>query len=297
MSDFQTGGISDSLASGRSRADGGVSFMLIGHHRSGTNFLTDVLQAHSRVSFIDEPLSMHTRGFPRTDLERWGADSYHPVHLHESLREYPLSQRFFRDLVSYLEAVPSGQVRGFKETLLFEKIPWLLSAVPPLRIVHVVRDPRAVVASLLKHDVDRQWGYADRLTAYFARHPDSPVEPLLETPLMRCVTSWKVRQYEFRASVEALPVVTVRLEDIVQDDETSLALVMSFLGLEVQREQLVLRRESERETRGGMYSTYRHRDEVLDGWRRRLSPADQAFVTAACEEELHDLGYLFAAVR
>lgn len=271
--------------------------MLIGHHRSGTNVLTDVLQAHSRVSFIDEPLSMHTRGFPRTDLERWGADGYHPVHLHDALREYPLSRRFFRDLASYLEATPGGQVRGFKETLLFEKIPWLLSAVPQLRIVHVVRDPRAVVASLLKHDVDRQWGYADRLAVYFARHPDSPVEPLLETPLMRCVTSWKVRQYEFRRSVEALPVVTVRLEDIVRDDESSLDLIMSFLDLEVERKQLVLRRESERETRGGMYSTYRHKDEVLDGWRRRLSPADQAFVTAACEEELHELGYIAAAVR
>jgi hypothetical protein len=272
-------------------------FALIGHHRSGTNFLTDVLQAHSSVSFIDEPLSMHTRAFPDTDLHRWYAEEFDPAYLHEELRPYPRSTAFFKDLVAYLSRAQRGQVRGFKETLLFEKIPWLKAAVPALRLVHVVRDPRAVVASLLKHDVDRQWGYADRLAEYFARHPDSVVEPRLDTPLERCVTSWRVRQQEFRRCCSVLPVLTVRLEDVVLDDVASLTRIMSFLGLTVEDRQVALRRESERQTRGGMYSTYRLKDDVLDGWRHLLTAEQQDFVTRSCEEEMHDLAYLAAAVR
>lgn len=267
-------------------------FALIGHHRSGTNFLTDILQAHSRVSFVDEPLSMHTRGFPETDLHPWQAAEYDPGDLHPELAPYSRSRAFFKELARYLMSAPAGHVRGFKETLLFEKMPWLTAAVPRLLVVHIVRDPRAVVASLLKHDVDRLWGYQRRLAAYFARTPHTPVEARCATPLERCVTSWKVRHHEIRARPPLTPPLMVRLEDILRDDVGTLGRIMSFLGQAVENRQIRLRRLSEQYTRGGMYSTYRLRDDVLNGWRHRLSPEEQTYVTRACEEEMHGLGYL-----
>jgi hypothetical protein len=270
---------------------GAPPFAVIGHHRSGTNFLTEILQMHSRVSFIDEPLSMHTRGFPDTDLHRWDAAEYHPEQLHVELRPYPRSREFFHQLVAYLTCPPAGQCRGFKETLLFEKLPWLLSAAPGLRIVHIVRDPRAVIASLLKHDVDRQWRYSERLAAYFSRNPDTPIEPRHATPLDRCITSWRIRQYELRRRPVGAPLLTVRLEDVVLDDARTLNRIMAFLDLMVEDRQIEIRRLSEEHTRGGMYSTYRRREDVLDSWRHRLTPAEQALIALHCKEEMHDLGY------
>lgn len=280
--------------SGRSTREGlGQSspFLLLGHHRSGTNFLTDVFQAHSRVSVIDEPLSMHTRAFPDTDLHCWKAGDYDAERLHEELVPYPRSVYFFHQLVRYIANAEEGFVRGFKETLLFEKMPWLIAAVPGIKILHVVRDPRAVVASLLKHDVDARWRYAERLAVYFRRNRDSEVEARCATPLERCVTSWKVRQYELRRGIVSAPHITFRLEDVLRNDVEALGRAMAFIGLELELEQLKLRRTNEQQTRGGMYSTHRSRDEVLHDWKRRLSTAEREFVVRHCERELNEFGY------
>ena len=140
--------------------------MVLAHHRSGSNFFGDVLQAHPHTECLSEPFSMHTSAYLDLDLIRWGASEYHPRTLHPQLSRYPGTVEFTRDLSSYLGAAPVGQARGFKETLGFEKLPWLREVFPGLRVVIVVRDPRAVVRAVTARNMERLWDYAGTLARY-----------------------------------------------------------------------------------------------------------------------------------
>lgn len=267
----------------------GRPFMLLGHHRSGTNFLTDVLQAHPEVSMVDEPLSVHTRGFRDTDLLVWGADQWDDVRVHDALVDHPMSRARFQRLREFVTA-PGEVVRGFKETILFEKMPWLHAAVPGLRTVLVVRDPRAVVGSLLKHDVDAIWEYSRALERYVGQPGAHRELVATGSPLARSVSSWRVRHRELLGAPP--PGLRVfRLEDLVRDDSDVLAEMMRHIGLEPHEAQHRTMKEHQREHRGGMYSTYRTLDQVLNEWRRTLRPDEVAYVEERCAPEMELLGY------
>ena len=65
--------------------DGRAPFLVLAHHRSGSNFLNDLLQAHPCIECLNEPLSMHTRFFRDCDLARWTHEDFDPRWLHRSL--------------------------------------------------------------------------------------------------------------------------------------------------------------------------------------------------------------------
>jgi len=44
-------------------------FLLLAHHRSGSNLLNDLLQAHPCIECLNEPFSMHTPFFREHDLQ------------------------------------------------------------------------------------------------------------------------------------------------------------------------------------------------------------------------------------
>ena len=75
-------------------------FFVMAHHRSGSNFLNDLLQQHSGIECLNEPLSMHTRFFREHDLALWTAADFDTVLLHGSLDLADMvwvSRIFFRD--------------------------------------------------------------------------------------------------------------------------------------------------------------------------------------------------------
>ena len=86
-----------------------LPFLILGHHRSGSNFLADLLQANERIECLSEPLSMHT-DFRRFDLETWTGEEFASSCLHASLRDAPGTVAFLRQLQDWLYG-PAAAVR------------------------------------------------------------------------------------------------------------------------------------------------------------------------------------------
>ncbi len=269
-----------------------MHFLVLSHHRSGSNFLTDTLQQHDCLTVIDEPLSMHTGIFPELDLVRWTAEEYDEEVLHHALTRAPVAQRFVRDLFDYLRSAPPGRGRGFKETILFEKLPWLHRALPAIRVIHLVRDPRAVVHSLLRLPMRKQWRYERSVPFYARTYGDVTLDLRSDNELDRCISSWLIRHREAVTWLSRFGYVTVRLEDIVRSPDGELHRLMGFLGFEVRPRQLDFIARSQSESRGGPYSTFRHRDEILHAWETGLPSDVQRHIAERVHADMEQLGYV-----
>src|SRR5687767_880319 len=88
-------------------------FFVMAHHRSGSNFLNDLLQKHSCIECLNEPLSMHTRFFREHDLAPWYADEFDPESLHPSLADQAPLRAYLLELRQYLSQSTSRRIVGF----------------------------------------------------------------------------------------------------------------------------------------------------------------------------------------
>lgn len=264
-------------------------FLLLSHHRSGSNFLTDLLQVNERVECVSEPLSMHTE-FRRFDLETWTAEEADPDCLHPRLREAPGVAAFIRGLREWLYAPPVGAVRGAKETLLFDKLPWWGSTFPSMRVIWLVRDPRAVVHSVLRCGLWRFWEYPERVTGFCRDYYGDPtIAPA--SPAELTLWSWKVRFALAREQLVHFDHLRVRLEDLVERPREELRRVLDLVGVPVSPAQAAYLSRPVEESRGGTFSTVRDRDEVIGGWRAGLGADARRYVERTAAEEMAALGY------
>jgi len=257
-------------------------YFVMAHHRSGSNFLNDVLQAHSCIECINEPLSMHTDYFRHCDLEPWTQDQYDPVLLHPSLAPHHLLRSFLLDFRTYLLYSNDVRVIGFKETVLFGKLDWLKAYLPTLKVLLLKRDPCAVVASVLRSNLLSFWDYAHLVPpAFKALHPgyvatQIPVDPAVQAAEVAAM-SVAVRDDMARRSIDQFDHVEVDLTDLMNDPANALNAITNFLCVEPDARQLDFVRRRQAETRGGTFSSFRSRDDVENGWRRNLA-ADQVRV-------------------
>lgn len=266
-------------------------FLIIGHHRSGTNFLGELIQRNPVVACANEPFSMHTDFFRDNDLRPWSAAEYDQAVLHPELYPHPKIVLFLQELRKWLGSAPEGCRRGFKETLLYEKLPWLGTYLPGLRIIHLVRDPRAVAASVLNvPEADQLWKYSVTVPRYLEEQLGHPPGRALD-PFELCVRSIGIRWELARQSLAAFEHITVRLEDLVEHPEDALGPLMKFLDLEPTREQQDFITDSQQSSRGGRYSSYRSRDAVLNSWRSRLTDAQQACLAGGLRSFLEEYEY------
>lgn len=277
----------------------GAPFMVLAHHRSGSNFVADVLQAHPHVECLSEPLSMHTSAFLRFDLLRWTKGEYHADTLHSALAAYPEAVGFTKDLAEYTASAPSGTARGFKETLGFEKLPWMRQVFPGLRIVFLVRDPRAVVRAVLSRNMENLWDYPGTIARYKQRYGSvvnfgsiREVHIRDATPLDRVITSWQLRFWEARQSLGTHRATRVRFEDMLTEPQRRLEQIMRIVGVSPHADQLAFIENSHSgQSRGGAYSTVRDPHEVMTAWKRELSPETIRAINERLALEMEILGY------
>lgn len=266
-----------------------MTFLVLAHHRSGSNFLCDVLQAHPEVECLSEPFSMHTSAYLSSDLLRWEADEYRPDVLHDELAALPEAVAFTKDLAAYT----ATGLRGFKETLGFEKLGWLRRVFPGLRVILLVRDPRAVTNAVISRDMEGIWDYRNMLARYRERYGSGlPFPVLTDTAVDRIVSSWQVRLFEARRSLAGVPFTLVRFEDLMADAEAALAEVMRTVGCEVHPDQLrFIEASHSGPSRGGNYSTVRDPQQVLSAWRKKLRAEEIDTVNRRLRREMEELGY------
>jgi hypothetical protein len=253
-------------------------FFVMAHHRSGSNFLTDLLQAHPQLECINEPLSMHTRHFRECDLATWTAPSFDPDTLHPSIAAHESLRAFLLEFRAYLLSSSRRRVVGFKDTVLFGKLAWLHAFLPTLKVVFLRREPRSIVSSLLRSRQLDFWNFAPLVPPAFERlfpgvMPARTVEDgatraaeiaTMSVVLRYALANRELGLFEHRA---------VDLERLVSRPETVLEGLADFLGVPHSAAPLAFFNERSGARRGGSFSSFRRPEDVAVPWKRDLSTA------------------------
>lgn len=254
-------------------------FLVLAHHRSGSNYMNDLLQAHPCIECLNEPLSMHTSFFRARDLEPWSANEFEPQRLHASLTGEPELRDFLVEFRSYLLQSNAQRVIGFKETVLFGKLEWLKAFMPTLKIVFLTRDAREVVSSVLRSHLAGLWRYDDLVPAAYTRQFPGYHSPLGAgaDPVLRATEtaamSIAVRHQTVRRALGLFEHEVLALDEVMREPHRCLATVSALLGVTPHPDQFSFLRERQLVSRGGTFSSFRARGEVEGRWRRDLSAA------------------------
>lgn len=252
-------------------------FFVLAHHRSGSNFLNDLLQQHACVECLNEPLSMHTRFFREQDLAPWHADDFDPARLHPCVEGDPTLKAYLLEFRHYLLQSRGGRVIGFKDTCLFGKLGWLKAFIPRLRIVFLTRDTRAIVSSVLRSRLAAFWRYADLVPPAFAQLcPGYASRIAIGDAALRAAETAAMSvalRYEFaRRTLPLFEHRSLALEDLTAEPARCVRMLAEFLGVEADPEQVAFIAARQSESRGGLFSSFRSLEDVESAWRRHLSP-------------------------
>lgn len=266
-----------------------AAFIFVGGApRSGTTLVQNILDSHPDVAggpeFDPMPSIMRLRRALRSGIQGGRIDSF--------LSEEEADAAIVGFISSLL--TPFAARRGAR--FLSEKTPWnildaedLLELFPDAKMIVCLRDPRAVVSSMLA--VGKRARAAGTDPAPFTRNAHGAIK------LLR-----KCHEAGFRAR-ERFPerVHCVVYEDLVNDPAASSRALAAFLH--VQWDDAMTRPGSqshagERAAADGIwYTRERYRSDPIvarrDAWRDELSPDDQALVTEAFANDarLREFGY------
>lgn len=272
------------------------SFVLLGHHRGGTSFVTSLCKAHPEVECINEPFSMHCHCFRLNEAERWEADELDPVVWHASLNGEPGDQRFVADLRAWMRAPMRGLQRGFKETHLMLKLPWLGALLGPVAGAGIARDPRAVAGSVLRRSMHRSWWNYEVLAEEYAIRGEfarsGVPEPDVSDVRQVIGALWGLRMRAVVDFMAARGLPVIRLEDLVRYPLPTLTVLMrQGLGTEPSESQASLIARSHERSDDHTYSFFRDPSRVFEGWRDTLHEEDAVVVVQATGTVAEELRY------
>ncbi|MCA9614298.1 MAG: sulfotransferase [Sandaracinus sp.] len=187
-----------------------------------------------------------------------------------------------RELVSGRgrEAGPFQLMPRRRARLMIDKTPSnaydleALAHVSNARIVHMVRDPRAVVASML--DAARHWA---RARAGFSASDAAHLWVRAVDEVHRARRWWG--DY----------LIELRFEDLRLDTETHLKRAANHLGLSPSRQELRRAAEAEALVRDSVPQGRFVRAGLIDGWRGELSRPEIEVVELAVGARLERYGY------
>lgn len=252
-----------------------VPFLVMAHHRSGSNFVNDLLQSHPDIECLNEPLSMHTRFFRDCDLAHWSGTDYDPAALHPALALHEDVRDFLVDLRQYLLRSTHGRIVGFKETVLFGKLEWLKAYLPDLKIVFLTREPRAIVSSVLRSGLFEFWRYGELVPKTFLAlypHYQSRVDAADTRTREAEIAAMSVAvRYELaRRSMHLFEHRIVPLETVMQEPASCMRSLNEFLGVAPHPDQAAFLARRQAVSRGGTFSSFRAADDVQATWHEHL---------------------------
>jgi hypothetical protein len=260
----------------------GVPFFIVGCGRSGTTLLRNLLNAHPDTAIPLE--SLFVIDYLRS-ADRYSLDRLRQLLVNEpEIREWGLEIRS-ADLencdsieqclgrIFELYASAQGKSRWGQKTPRFVRsLPLLLNSFPSAKFIHVVRDPRAVVNSLIRSDVHRSNPY------HASRRWLMDVKAGL--------------QFEEQHSAGML---RVRYEDLVSNSGDVLDHILEFLEL-----SRVAALDSTKLGTSEFSAFYDHIHANLDRpltsehaekWKRELTERDVQVVESICADLMSELGY------
>lgn len=273
---------------------------IVGANRSGTTLLRLILNAHSRIAIPDELLyitsylagrgiqqwkdpgfsSSRYRRFIENFLER-NAEALSPLDLDELANRIATTTRpnFRSPYQMTLEAWAQyhGKERWGEKTpsnIFYAET--ILEMFPNAQFIHLIRDPRAGVASM-----QNVWFFSSDpvFNALNRKRYLTEGQSILEThvsPSQRCIT---------------------RYEDLVRDPESVVRCLCTFLGEPFEPRMLDFHQDAERYMKDEAAESFNKAatrpisSAKVDKWKDQLSAAAIAKIEALCEDEMHQYGY------
>lgn len=243
---------------------------IVGCGRSGTTLLRTMLNHHSQVAIPLESLFIidYLRAASRVDPDRW-----QPLFLQEyELAEWgsvfsPEDFEGCETAKDYVDRIHELYMREHGKSVWGQKTPrfvrhghFLKSVYPDARFIHVIRDPRAVVSSLIRSNVH----YSN---AYFGAHR-----------WLRDVSAGMKLKQDFPDDVLA-----VRYEDLVLQSESTLRTICAFLNLAFEPGMMDYHHTGPAEYNGYYAQIHSGLSRApdrsrIDAWQRHLSPRQVAVI-------------------
>ncbi|MEO8509632.1 MAG: sulfotransferase [Chloroflexota bacterium] len=197
--------------------------------------LSDDARLRSMVDFFyDGGLSRASRLRDPSRFWAWLAKRVPREELFARLVATDRSERAIFGAVLDAYAVRKGKrIRGEKTPAHLRYVPTLLDWYPGARVIHMMRDPRAIFVSELRRRRATGGGKPYRFLA--AVPPLLAAFVLIETTVIWVEGAWRAGRYgrTFRGRYRML-----RFEDLVRRPEVELRQVCAWLGLDFQEEML-----------------------------------------------------------
>ncbi len=256
---------------------------IAGCARSGTSILGEAIAAHPRVTYLYEASAMWDAACPVRPDHRLDRGDAGPE----------VRARMRADLGALLAEGRDVLVeKNPKHTL---RIPFLDAVFPDCRIVHLIRDGRDTVASLMFRNRGLEWGHlktpgwAELLRRYPAQNH------------IRCAHQWRDSVRIARADGRELPAGRyreVRYEDLVRDPAGAVGEVLAFLELPVTEEVRAVLPRIQDSTAGSYHARRQVRHYVdnhsvrVGRFHENLTPRQLEEVLEVCGDLLRELGYI-----
>lgn len=266
-----------------------------GPGRSGTTLLLQILSTHPDVAWFSgwtnrfpthpalaivsrvmdlEPLEQKTRGkrkWPRP-AEAHGIWNHYFPGFSYAERDWtaadadPARADAFRAFVA-AHLRWQGKPRFLTKYTGWPRFDFLRALYADARLLHIERDPRAVVASYMK----QRWGYKDDPRGFEAMTPDQRVE---------LYTARYLRLYEARMRfVEGSDYFHINYEELIRD-------VVGTMAAICEKAKLPFSPAFERRVR-----SFEIREGSNDAWKKNLSPREQGYMTELLAKPISEMSY------
>ncbi len=257
---------------------------LLGCARSGTSILGEMVDAHPRVTYLYEASAIWNRLCPERGDHRLSRSDATPE----------IARRLHEELGGRI-ADPARDILVEKNPKHTLRVPFLDAVFPDCRIVHLIRDGRDTVASLMFRNRGSQWGHLKTpgWSELLSRYP--------EANHIRCAHQWRDSVLLCRAAGRELPggrYLEVRFEDLVREARSTVEGVLGFLGLEVTSEVEAVLPRIQDATSGSYHARRQVRHYVenhavrVGRFRENLTDAQLEDILEVCGDLLRELGYL-----
>ena len=277
-----------------------LQVLVTGCYRSGTEYLAQLLGNHPDLAMSMYVVSFlrfcHGRYDPVAEegnwtrlvyeaawriRHRWGRRLDVDAVLEHVSRGEVTYARIYDAMMAELFLSGGGRAWGEKVQLVWRSIPAFLDMFPTGgRVVHLVRDPRNVLAS-------------------WKRYTYAPPPSYLGAAF-NALDSMRLG-LDYRARLDPSRYRLVRFEDLLADPAGTMTGIFAFLGLDAGHDLLDetgwLDAHGEPWVHNSAFHGREGRDAAFDAgaalrrWERHLTPADTALCEAVCAGPMAELGY------
>lgn len=256
---------------------------LVGCARSGTSIYGEAIAAHPDVAYLFEVSRIWNVAIPDREDHRLTAEDATPE----------IAKRLYEELAEAASDLGGGVVleKNPKHVL---RVSFLDALFPWARFLHIIRDGRDAVASLMFRNRGASWGHLEipGWQDLLARYP--------EAHHIRCAHQWRDAVMAARDEGRALGpdrYLEVRYEDLVRVPRDVVTRSLEFMGLGVTEEVDAFLSRIQDETAGSYHARKQVRHYVenhqrrIGRFRENLSEPQQTEVLEVCGDLLRDLGY------